>query len=71
MGTVFPLWAYTMKVIPEMHSAHCIVYLHMYYYIWVDTCAGGLLVPEGIIRPVVSLLALIWFMIYICSEIYS
>ena len=24
------------------------------YYHWVDTTAGGLLVPEGIIRPVVS-----------------
>jgi len=25
-----------------------------YYYYWVDTSAGELLVPEGIIRPVVS-----------------
>ena len=29
-----------------------------YYYHWVDTTAGGLLVPEGIIRPVVSASAL-------------
>jgi len=25
-----------------------------YYYHWVNTSAGGLLVPEGIIRPVVG-----------------
>jgi hypothetical protein len=29
-----------------------------YYYHWVDTSAGGLLVPEGIIQPVVSASAL-------------
>ena len=29
-----------------------------YYYHWVDTSAGGLLVPEGNIRPVVSASAL-------------
>jgi hypothetical protein len=38
-----------MKVIPEMLSA-----LSLYYYHWINTSAGGLLVPEGIIRPVVS-----------------
>jgi hypothetical protein len=37
-----------------------------YYYHWVDTSAGGLLVPEGIIRPVVSASALSWFNRYMC-----
>ena len=37
-----------------------------YYYHWVDTSAGGLLVPKGIIRPVVSVVsALPWFIRYI------
>jgi len=31
----------------------------------VDTSAGGLLFPEGIIRPVVSVSALAWFIRYI------
>jgi hypothetical protein len=30
-----------------------------------DNIAGGLLVPEGIIRPVVSVSALAWLIIYI------
>jgi hypothetical protein len=36
-----------------------------YYYHWVDTSADGLLVPEGIIHPVVSASALTWFIRYI------
>jgi hypothetical protein len=32
-----------------------------YYDRWVDTIVGGLLVPEGIIRPVVSVSTLTWF----------
>jgi hypothetical protein len=36
-----------------------------YCYHWVDTSPGGLLVPEGIIRPVVSVSALTWFIRYI------
>jgi hypothetical protein len=32
-----------------------------YYYHWVDTSAGGLLVPEDIIRPVVNASALACF----------
>ena len=32
---------------------------------WVDTSAGGLLVPESIILPVVSASALTWFIRYI------
>jgi len=34
-------------------------------YYWVDSSAGGLLVPEGIIRPVVSALVLTLFIRYI------
>jgi hypothetical protein len=30
-------------------------------YDWVNTSAGGVFVPEGIIRPVVSASALTWF----------
>jgi len=33
----------------------------VYYYHWVDTSAGGPLVPEDIIRPEVSVTELIWF----------
>jgi hypothetical protein len=32
---------------------------------WVDTSAGGPLVPEDIIRPEVSVSALTWFIRYI------
>jgi hypothetical protein len=39
--------------------------LRFYYYHWVDTSAGVLLVPEGIIRTVVSASALTWFIRYI------
>jgi hypothetical protein len=31
------------------------------YYHWFNTSANGLLVPESIIHPVVSALALAWF----------
>ena len=41
-----------------------------YYYHWVDTSVGGLLVPEGIIHPVVSVLALTWFIRYLCFYYY-
>ena len=34
-------------------------------YHWIDTSAGELLVPEGIIHPVVSALVLKWFIRYI------
>ena len=53
-----------MKVIPEMRRVYSILYQHFYYYHWVDTSAGKLLVPEGIIRPVVSAAALTWFITY-------
>ena len=34
--------------------------LRSYYYNWVNTFADGLLVPEGVIRPVVSVSTLSW-----------
>ena len=34
--------------------AHEIRYLRLHYYHWIDTSAGGLVVLEGIICPVVS-----------------
>ena len=51
---VFPIywfWAYLKKVIPETCTKLDICF---YYYNWVDTSAGGLLVPESVIFPVVS-----------------
>jgi hypothetical protein len=39
--------------------------LGIMYYNWVDTSDGGLLVPDGIIRPLVSSSALTWFIIYV------
>jgi hypothetical protein len=39
--------------------------LGLIYNHWVDTSAGGLLVPEDSIRPIVSTSALIWFIIYV------
>ena len=39
---------------------------------WIDTSAGGLLVPEGIIRPVVHVFALTKFIRYIyCWNLHS
>jgi hypothetical protein len=43
-----------MNVIPETRRVHLIWYLRFYYHYWLDNSAGGLLVPEGIIRLVVS-----------------
>ena len=62
---IFWLWAYLMKVIPETLRNHYICYLRFYYYHWVGTSVCGLLVPHGIIRPVISALALTWFNRYI------
>jgi hypothetical protein len=39
-----------------------------YYNRWVDTTVGGLLVPGGIIRPVVSVSTLTWFIRYIYNR---
>jgi len=46
-----------------------ILFLRFYYYHWVDTSAGGLLVPEGIIHPIVGVSALTWLIKYM--ETYS
>jgi len=54
-----------MKVIPDTYRRHYIRYLCLYYYHWVDISAGGLLAPAGIIRPVVFVSALSWFIRYI------
>jgi hypothetical protein len=54
-----------MKVIPETSHAHKVGYLQFYYYYWVDTSAGGRLVPEGIIHPVIFFLKLTLFIRYI------
>jgi len=47
------LWGYQMKVMRTR-------YLRFYYYYRVDTSAGGLLVSEGIILPLMT-----WFIRYI------
>jgi hypothetical protein len=54
--------------VPQLHCIEKLcthVYISFYYYHWVDTTAGGLLVPDGIIRPVVSASAQTWFIKYI------
>jgi hypothetical protein len=43
-------------IIPLRH-----IYVRFDYYQWINTSAGELLFPEGIIRPVVCASALIWF----------
>ena len=37
-----------------MRRVHEVRYLRFYYYRLVDTSAGGLLLPDSIIRPVAS-----------------
>jgi hypothetical protein len=37
---------------------------------WVDTSAGGLLVPRGIIYPVAGVSVLTWFIRYLCFYYY-
>jgi len=54
-----------MKLITGMRRAYYGRYLNLYYYHWVDTSTGGLLVPEDIICPVVSVFALTWFIRFI------
>jgi hypothetical protein len=58
-------WSYLMKVIPETRGAHSIWYLRCYNFHWIDASTGGLLVPEGLIHPIVSASAMIWFIRYI------
>jgi hypothetical protein len=54
-----------MKIILETSRAHLIIYPRFHYYQWVDTSTGGLLVPDGIIHPVVSDSPLTWLIGYI------
>jgi hypothetical protein len=49
----------------------CLDIYVFYYYNWVNTSAGGVIVLEGIIHTVVSPLSLTWFIRYILFEIYS
>jgi hypothetical protein len=46
-------------------STDPIWYLHLNYYLWVYTSAGELLVPVDWNRPVMSALAIVWFISYI------
>ena len=52
-------------------------YLRFYYYNWVDTSTGGLLAPEGVIRPVIRIVTLFiryiynWNLQFINNEIIN
>jgi hypothetical protein len=52
-------------------EGYSIWYLRFYYYHWVDTAAGVILVPASIIRLVVNASVLTLFIKYIFMEIYS
>ena len=56
-----------MQIIQETRRAHLIWYLRLYYTALsqVNTVADGLLISEGIIRPVVRASALTCFIRYI------
>jgi hypothetical protein len=56
---------FILKIKITQNREHGKIYLRFYYYHCVDTTAGTLLVPEGIIHPVVSVSALTWFIGYI------
>jgi len=43
----------------QFEHMSCALYFDIYH--WVDTSAGGLLVPEGITLPVVGVSAMTWF----------
>jgi len=43
----------------------------VHYYHWVDSSAGGILVPEGIIPPVVGIWEVTWLLDIYIIEIYS
>ena len=51
--TNLPILSFLMKVNHETGGSHYIWHLSCCYYHWFDTSARGLLVPEGIIRPLV------------------
>ena len=53
-----------MLNIPSKFKKH-VVRIKFDNYHWVDTSAGGLLVPEGILLPVVNISVLTWLIRYI------
>jgi hypothetical protein len=70
---VFVSWLSNLSILSvpdEGYSRNALCTLNLmstfYYYHWVDITGVGLLVPEGIIRPVVSAAALTWFNRYMC-----
>jgi hypothetical protein len=67
---IFWFWAYLMQIIQETRRAHLIWYIRFYYTVLsrVNTAADGLLVSEGIIRPVVRASALTCIIRYIYYE---
>ena len=60
---------FDMSVPDEGYSRNALCALNListfYYYHWVDTSAGGILIIDGIILPVVSASELTWFIRYI------
>ena len=66
---IWPCNLSMLSVLDEGYSRNALCALNMistlYYYHRVDTSAGGLIVPDGIIRPVISASTLSWFNIYI------
>jgi hypothetical protein len=70
---VFVSWLSNLSMLSvpdEGYSRNALCTLNListfFYYHWVDITGVGLLVPECIIRPVVSASALTWFNRYMC-----
>jgi len=60
-----------MKVISEARRVYYIKYLRFYSYHWVDTSTNGLLVPDGIIRPIAVLRHWLGLFDIFITEMYS
>ena len=54
-----------IMVIPKTRRTHYVRFLRFYYYRRVVTSAGGLFVSADIIRPIICVLTLTWFIRYI------
>jgi hypothetical protein len=52
-------------VIPKTRRTNYIIFLRFYYYRRVVTSAGGLFVSADIIRPIICVFTLTWFIRYI------
>ena len=70
---VFVSWLSNLSILSvpdEGYSRNALCTLNListfYYYHWVNTTGVGLLVPEGIIRPIVIASALTWLNRYMC-----